>query len=413
MAILDSKEKKKVSYVIRAVNKPHLNPQKLRRAIIITIIILVNFGFLAGFTAFFIRYSSTLSDVGNTLTNVARNGSNLDLPTLGKIALGQVSDSEELFPQVNLAEADLNNEFAKISEITNKYTLPKFLNGNWKIIGNGDFDGDNVDELLLFNNQKNLIVTFSFVDDKVAIARTLPTIIDKNWKLVLTDDFNGDKSPDLLWRFDDEKESKLLLWTMKSRQITKQQWLTLGVQNLKDWGIVGSGKFDENSVPDIVLSYIGKDSRFRGANMVAFLEGTGTIKAKDEKSSSWLPFIETIDEVGNLTKSVIGVVDFDQDGFPDLVINQNENSKVRSQQGKVEIWLLKNTELNTIVNVKSYKDLSWVAYLTDIDKNGSTDFIWTENSSNNVKCQGESTTWLMSKTFRLETDVVSEINKCE
>lgn len=413
MAILDSKSKKKVNYVIRAVNKPHINPQKLRRGIIIAVIVLVNIGFLAGFTAFFVRYSSTLSDVGNTLTNVARTGSNIDLPTLGKIALGQVSDSEELFPQVNIAEADLNNEFSKLSEITTEFTLPKFLNDNWRIVGNADFNGDGQKELLLFNSGNNLTVTFSLVDNKITGVRTLPTISDKQWKLVLTDDFNNDKSPDLLWRYDDEKESKLLLWTMKARTISKQQWLALDVQNLKDWNIVGSGNFDENVVPDIALSYIGKDSRYKGANLVTFLEGTGTIKPKEDKSSEWLPFLESTDEVGNLTKTVVGVVDFDQDGFPDLVVNQNDKSKVRSQQGKVEIWLLKNTELSTIVNVEKFKDLTWVPYLTDINTDGATDFVWTNINSDNQKCQGLSLTWLMGRVFRLEAEVATEINECE
>jgi len=413
MAIVDSKSNKKVNYVVRAVNKPHLNPQKLRKWIIIGIVILINFGFLAGFTAFFIRFSGTIGEIGNNITNSVKTGSNLDLPTLGKIALGQVSDSQELFPQVNIAEVNLDTEFSKLSEIATEYTLPKFLNNNWVILGEANFGSEIGKDLLLFNKDKNIVVTFSMLENKISGARVLPSISDKKWKLVLVNDFNNDNNSDLVWRYDDDTESKLLLWTMKGRNISKQQWLALDVANLKDWNIVGSGNFDENLVPDIVLSYVGKDTRYKGANLVSYLEGTGTIKAKEDKSTGWLPFIEATDEVGNLTKNVIEVTDFNSDGFPDLIINQNDKTKIRSQQGKIEVWLLKNTELSSVVNVDDYLDLTWKPFVADINMDGSSDILWTNTSPDNQKCQGQTSTWLLDKVFRLETKIGSQINKCE
>lgn len=413
MATIDSKSKKNVNYVIRAVNKPHLNPQKLRRWIVLGVIITLNIAFLATLAAFFIRYSNNIAQVGTNISNIAKTGiNNLDLPNLGKVALGQVSDSSELFPQVNLGEANLDIEFSKLSEITVDYTLPKFLNNNWAIVGDADFNKDNNLDLLLFNSDKNLVVTLSTLDKKIAGARTLPTINDKNWKLILTNDFNNDNNADLLWRYNDGKESKLLIWFLKDRTILKQQWLAVDVQNLKDWDIVGSGNFDENLTPDLVLSYIGKDTRFRGANLVAYLEGTGTIKAKADKTTDWLPFIETVDEVGNLTKNILEVTDYNKDGFPDLILAQNDKSKIRSQQGKIEVWLLKNTELSAIVNLEDFLNLNNKPYFVDINLDGTTDLLWTNVDSNNKECQGLTATWLMKGLFRLESEIKSKINEC-
>jgi hypothetical protein len=200
---------------------------------------------------------------------------------------------------------------------------------------------------------------------------------------------------------------------MKDRSILRQQWLALDVQNLQDWDIVGSGNFDENLTPDIVLSFRGKDTRYRGANLVAYLEGAGTIKTKAEKTTDWLPFIESVDEVGNLTKGIIAVTDFNNDGFPDLVVAQNDKTKIRSQQGKVEIWLLRNSELNTITNVESYLDLTWKPYFMDINSDNTSDILWTNADPKNQACQGLTTTWIMKSLFRSESKIKTKINACE
>lgn len=413
MSTFENKSKKKLHYIVKAINKPHLNPQKLRRGIVLGMMVFMNIGFLAGLTGFYVSYRSNFNDVGSNLSNVAKSGAGIDLPMLGKIALGQVSDSQDLFPQVDITNSTLDTEFGKLADIKADYILPKFLNDNWSVVGRGDFGNFGKNDLLLFNKDKNIVVTFSIIDNRVSNIKSLPTIRDKKWKLVLTDDFNNDQNSDLVWRYDDEKDSKILLWTMKNNSILKQQWLAPDVQNLKDWKVVGSGNFDQNSVPDIVLSYTGNDAKYFGANLVSYLEGTGTIKAKDGVSVGWLPFIDSKDDSGNLTKSVVEVVDFNSDGFPDLVMNQNDKTKVRSQQGKLEVWLLKNTELNSVVNIENYFNLDWEPFIVDINQDGASDILWTNKNSAIQKCQGQTTTWIMSKIFRLEAKIQSEVNKCE
>jgi hypothetical protein len=412
MATTKKTKKKDLNYVVKAVHGTKPSPQKMRRNMIIGFIITINILFLLGFTALFARYAENISNLGTSLGSNIRSANRPDIPSIIKSGLGLVSDSEELFPQVNLAEYDLEQEFST-QGISGTDRYPKPADNTWKIVGIGDFNSDDKTDILWQNQNNNKIIVWYMNGQKVTDIKSMPTIDDKNWKVQAATDINNDGSTDLVWKFNDTKESKILVWFVKNRQLQKQQWLVPDVQDLPDWDILGSGDFDGDKQNDLVFYYKGKDLKYKGALMVNFLENKNdSFVTKESKSTAWLPWVDTINEDGNLIKVPVAVNDFNQDGFPDIMVRQTDATRIRSDQGRVEARLLQDLESLAIVEIPKVQSLDWQFVPLDADKDNNTDFIWYNTNSQDRACQGQTNLWLMTRVQRLKVEISKEISNC-
>ena len=413
MATTPKKTKKKdLNYVVKAVRGTQMSPQKVRRNLMISAIIGVNLVFLLGFTALFARYAGNISEFGNNITNNAKAINRPDIPSIIKSGLGLVSDSQELFPQVNIAEYKLEDEFSTTST-TNTDRYPKPTNNSWKVVGSGDFNSDEKPDIIWQNQTNNKIVVWLMDGQKVLGLKTLPTIDDSKWKVGVVGDFNNDGSSDLVWKYNDSKDPKVLVWFIKNRQLQKQQWLKPDIENLNDWNILGSGDFDGDKQNDLVFNYVGKNVKYRGAVMVNFLEDkNSTIITKTAKSTAWLPWVDTVNEDGELIKIPVTINDFNNDGFPDLIVRQTNATRIKSDQGRVEVRLLQDLDSLATVEMPKSQDLGWQFTLLDINQDQSPDFIWYNTNEQDKVCQGQVNTWSMGKIKRLKIEIVKEISNC-
>lgn len=405
-----NKNKKKVSYVVKAVKKPHLNPSKLRKGIIITLIVIMNIGFLTGFTAFFVRYSSNISELSSNLNPIGGLVNRIELPTITKSGLGLVSSGDDIFPQIVLNPVNFSAEYEIDPEGLNPF--PKILNNNWKFVGRGDFDQNGFEDILLQNLVTNQLNLWLVEDGVVKGFLDLPSIADTKWQLKVVRDMNNDSYPDLVWTFSGQDNSNVLLWTLKNAQIEKQSWITMDIENLKDWNLVDSGDFDGDEVKDLVFVYNGKDTRYKGAIILNFLENPTNLQTKSDPSTAWLPWIENQDDEGNLTKDLIAVNDVNRDGFVDLILRTNQRGRIRSDRGKIEILLLKNTENFGIVDLPKFYDLNWNPLFINLNMDNNLDLLWLNLNSEDQNCQGKTSTFFMSGIFRLELKIEKEIPAC-
>jgi hypothetical protein len=378
----------------------------------ISAIIGVNLVFLLGFTALFARYTGNISEFGNNITNNAKAINRPDIPSIIKSGLGLVSDSEELYPQVNIAEYKLEDEFSTTAT-ANVDRYPKPTNNSWKVVGSGDFNPDEKPDIIWQNQTNNKIVVWLMDGQKVLGLKTLPTIDDSKWKVGTVGDFNNDGSSDLVWKYNDSKDPKVLVWFIKNRQLQKQQWLKPDIENLNDWNVLGGGDFDGDKQNDLVFNYVGKDVKYRGAVMVNFLEDkNSSIITKTSKSTAWLPWVDTVNEDGELIKIPVTINDFNNDGFPDLIVRQTNATRIKSDQGRVEVRLLQDLDSLATVEMPKSQDLGWQFSLLDINQDQSPDFIWYNTNEQDKVCQGQVNIWSMGKIKRLKIEIVKEVSNC-
>jgi hypothetical protein len=406
------KNKKDLNYVVKVVRNPRLSSHKIKRNLVVGGVILLNLAFLGGFIGFFARSTSNLSDLTSNLSTLSEQRNNIDIPTLTRSGLGLVSDNQDLFPQINIRKTDLATEFETIRDVPEPVFFPRLLARGWSFIDAADYDKNGNKDIYLQNSETNRIAVWLMNQSKVTAIESLPTIDDKNWKLAGVDDFNADGNLDFLWRYESGEDSKTLIWLMQNDQIVEQQWIEADVENLSHWDILGTGDFDGNDVPDIVFKYKGEDVQFTGALLVNFLEGKSRIQTKESKTTEWLPWDNNLDTEGKTTKDAIAVVDYDNDGFKDIVFRKNDRNSVKSEVGNLEIWLLKDIERVSVADIASTLKLNWSPIFFDVNQDFATDIVWQNIDLSDQLCQGRTNLWIMNRVKRLKTSIAQEFAGC-
>ena len=77
---------------------------------------------------------------------------------------------------------------------------------------------------------------------------SLLTVTDQNWTIVGTGDFNDDGKPDIILR--NTSSGQDVVWYMNGATLTS--WANLPAVADQTWAIVGTGDFNEDGKPDIV-----------------------------------------------------------------------------------------------------------------------------------------------------------------
>jgi hypothetical protein len=200
-----------------------------------------------------------------------------------------------------------------------------FLNPNnvgdtgWKVVADGDFNGDGKPDLLFQYKDGTLIVWLmdgvTYTQAKMLVPSNAG---NPQWKAVATGDFDKDGKVDILFKRDD---GMLVLWYMDGVNIKSAAMLNPS-QLPPGWNVVGTGDFNGDGWLDIVFQHDD------GTLVVWYMNGTDLLLASTLQPST----------TGDPNWRAVGTVDMNGDGKPDLLL-QNRATQA------VGIWYMDGPKL--------------------------------------------------------------------
>jgi hypothetical protein len=185
------------------------------------------------------------------------------------------------------------------------------------------------------------------------------------WRVVATKDFNGDGHPDLLWQNDQTRQ--VVVWYMGGAQgNVMQAWMNLS-PGVPGWRVVAVADFDGDGHPDLVWQH--DQSR---AVVVWYMTGAQGITRRDWKYAS---------AAGAPGWRVAAVADLDGDGHPDLIW-QNDTTR------QVVAWYMSGA-LSDVRLRLDYISIASVPGWTvvgaiDFDGDGRPDIVWQNDATRQV-----------------------------
>ncbi len=198
----------------------------------------------------------------------------------------------------------------------------------WTIVGVGDFNGDDYDDILLTKADTGKssvwLMEGATYDSTVALNDVATT-----WSPVAVADFNEDGDSDILWR--NSETGKNVIWFMDG---TAWEDFVVTENCDTDWTVGGTGDFDGDGVPDIFWR-----NSSSGSNAIWHMNSDGSL-------SDW-EFTESVRD----DWSVATINDFDGDGAPEVLWSN-------STTGKNVIWVMDDTELINWFFIEDL-DVSW------------------------------------------------------
>lgn len=126
----------------------------------------------------------------------------------------------------------------------------KPVTDGWQIVSARDMDGDGKSDIL-WQNDDGRIALWSMNGTKVLNTKLLfgGKHIDPSWRLVGIGDFTGNNSKDLLWQ---NKNGQLAVWFMNGINFGHSELLNNGYSVSKEWTVVGLEDYNGDGQKEIL-----------------------------------------------------------------------------------------------------------------------------------------------------------------
>jgi hypothetical protein len=183
----------------------------------------------------------------------------------------------------------------------------------WRVVGTGDFDGNNTGDILWRNTSTGDVAVWRMDLGEVIQSVGIARVADQAWVVGGVGDFTGDGRSDIVWHNTRTGDSSI--WEMAGVAYVR----AIGLPRVADrnWQLTGVGGLGGTAGPDLVW----RNAR-TGATAVWLMNGAAYAAAADVSPSA---------PAADVNWQVIAVMDVDGDGRADLVWRN-------ALTGAVETW---------------------------------------------------------------------------
>jgi hypothetical protein len=228
-----------------------------------------------------------------------------------------------------------------------------------------DFNEDGHPDLVWQNTSSGAAVVWYMggAQGSTYLSSNWLTMGVSGWTIVSIADINQDGHPDLVWQ--NTSSGAVAVWYMGGAQgatYLGSNWLS---SNVSGWRVAGTADFNDDGIPDLVWQNVSN-----GQVLVWYMGGP---QGNVYEGSNWLS--------GPVTGwTVVGTGDFNGDGRPDLIW-QN------SSTGQVVVWYMGGPQGNTYLSSNSLSGSvsGWtVVGAADFNLDGVPDLVWQNNATGQV-----------------------------
>lgn len=186
----------------------------------------------------------------------------------------------------------------------------------WTLVAVADMNGDGVPDLI-WQNDATRQVTVNYYGGAGGATLTgwnwLNAAGDPGWTVVAAADLNGDGVPDLIWQNDATRQVTVNYYG-GTGGATMIGWNWLNAAGVPGWTVVAAADIDGNGVPDLIW----QDDTTRQVTVNYYSGASGATY------SGW----NWLNETGDPGWTVVGASDFNANGTPDLVWQNNSTGQV-------------------------------------------------------------------------------------
>jgi len=266
-------------------------------------------------------------DVGAPTPRVFGTASDFDADGISDIVVQSTKNGNLEFTSMSTGES-IAVEKCKTRPNGTSRCKPVKMNGKrWMVVGNGDYDGDGMTDILFRRHsggaQKTGPISAFLMDgsrvreivklstekcverkDGSLRCRTVKTRVKKEWQIVGSGDYNGDGLSDVLCH--NASENKFDIWTMQDDRSYESEILPDDFGS--DAAVVASGDFDGDGMSDILWR-----DQASGDVDIWGLTKDSTLGPLEGGRDSW---------------SAIGAGDFDGDGRDDVLLREIDTNQL-------------------------------------------------------------------------------------